>query len=199
LNDHSGVPVEQVDFEFWPNSDHSSARNSRNVAISNIRRALGDIGSQVIIRENNHVKYSGDTKDHCDLYLFNELLNNHHPSKEQLVEAIEIFGNHGLAPSVEEKWIDPIREYYHQKVRRAARSLALIYTKDNQWKALTRLGRKILLWDDLDDDGIRMLVIGLKERDKPFMAHNEYHKYNDRYLEEMGDKYEISFERMVVT
>ena len=197
LKNGHGISVDQVTLLFWPDASKASATNSRNSSISRIRHTLGDDGAEMIVRENQALRLAAEDKIDCDLYRFEHLLGKESVSAGEIEQALEIYGEIGLAPEVDTMWIGPIREHYHRVAVRTARKLGALYKEESDWNGLTRLGRQVLKWDALDDDGIWMVVKGLHRRDKPARAHEEYQKYLDHYLTEVGETYEISFQKMI--
>jgi hypothetical protein len=94
---------------------------------------------------------------------------------------------------VEATWIEPVREHTHREAQRTARRLFETYDEEADWKGMELLGQQVLSWDNLDDDGVRMVVKGLYEDRKISLAHEEYLKFAERYQREIEEEYEIPF------
>jgi two-component SAPR family response regulator len=116
---------------------------------------------------------------------------------EDLERALKIYGEGGLAPEVEAPWIGPVREHTHREAQRTACRLSEAYDEEADWKKMELLGQQVLSWDDLDDDGIRMVVKGLYKSRKISLAREEYLKFAERYRREIEEEYEIQFDGLV--
>lgn len=196
LRDSRGVATEQAIVDFWPEADHEHGMNSLNVAASRIRRALKEFDGDTVVRDDHLIRLSEAVTTSSDLYRFHQLLGDG-ASTEDLEEALKIYGKTGLAPEVEAQWIEPIREHTHREAQRTARRLSKAFDEEGDWKGLERLGRQVLSWDDLDDDGVRMVVKGLHQRRKVSLAHEEFRAFCHRFLKELGETYTLTYKELV--
>ena len=192
LRESRGVPIEKAIADFWPDADHNHGMNSLNVSVSTIRHVLKHFDGDIVLRADHLIRLSRTMVESSDLFRFRQLSGDGAPL-EDLESALKIYGEGGLAPEVEATWIEPVREYTHREAQRTARRLFETYDEEADWKGMELLGQQVLSWDDLDDDGIRMVVKGLYEDRKISLAHEEYQKFAERYQLEIEEEYEIPF------
>ena len=196
LRDSRGVPAEQAIADFWPDADHNHGMNSLNVSVSTIRHVLKNFDGDIVLRADHLIRLSQTMIESSDLFRFRQLSADG-VLPEDLERALKIYGEGGLAPEVEAPWIGPVREHTHREAQRTACRLSEAYDEEADWKKMELLGQQVLSWDDLDDDGIRMVVKGLYKSRKISLAREEYLKFAERYRREIEEEYEIQFDGLV--
>ena len=193
LKNHRGVTPETIAAEFWPDVDHKSAVNSRNVALSKIRVVLGEY-AYLMQRSDDLIKIIPDENTFCDFSLFSNV--NGKMEETSLSTAVQLYGRHGLLPDTYESWVDTSREQAITKAHFYASKLGTLYINKKEWEKLTELGEQMLAWNKLDEIAIKYAVKGLKKQGNTSRAKMVYNQFKQTYNAELGEPYTTSFEAL---
>ncbi|MBC8323355.1 MAG: hypothetical protein H8E70_07290 [Candidatus Marinimicrobia bacterium] len=196
LNNHRGVTPEKIAVDFWPDVDHKSAVNSRNVALSKIRVVLGEY-AYLMQRTDDLIKIVPDENTFCDFSLFSNVNGNGKMEETSLSTAVQLYGMHGLLPEMYEPWADIVRDQANAKAHFYASKLGTLYMNNKEWEKLTAVGEQMLSWSKLDEIAIKYAVKGLKEQGNASRAKMVYNQFKKTYNAELGEPYKTSFEGLI--
>ena len=90
--------------------------------------------------------------------------------------------------------IDRIRVDMVRNIINYSKKLGIEYKNKSEWENLVWVGKRILEIDSLNDDGLFYAVIGNKNLVKNGNAHKIYKEYCLRYKNEIGEKYQTTYE-----
>ena len=94
-------------------------------------------------------------------------------------------------------WIEPYMLELFKKIIIYAKNLAEICIKRRQWEEVEYIGNKLLLWNNLHDDGMRYLVLAKKMLKKNALSHQVYSDFIKNYELEIGEVYPFSYDKVI--
>ncbi len=195
LQNHRGVTPEKIAVDFWPDVDHKSAVNSRNVALSKIRGVLGEY-AHLMQRSDDLIKIVPDESTFCDFTLFMFVNGNGQFEVDRIEQALELYDAKGLLPEIHENWIDSFRDQTRAKARQMAIKLGAYYIEIKNWGKLELLGNQMLAWDKLDEIAIQFAVKGLKEQGNASRAKARFDQFSSLYTSELNEQIIIEYDSL---
>lgn len=187
VNNHHGVTIEQITEVFWADVTHSSAINSRNVALSTIRRILRE--HAFILEKNNDLfKVNCDHDVDCDYYIFLNAASNGNFEPLLAEKALKLYGENGLLSGMNSDWLEPIKTQTELKSYALAKKLGDQFKTGQNWIKLEWLGNLMLCWDNLDKTAMEFVVMSLQKLDNLSKAKVKMEQFAELYKKELGEK-----------
>ena len=192
-----GVTPNDISMEFWPNSNYKSAANSRYVAMSQIRKVLGTAFSDIINNFDHNIYIKLGADHFSDIHYFSSVVKAKSQTDILAREtALRLYGRGKLCHDVQENWMEEIRQDSHANAKRIASSLINSYRGLNRWQELADLGKQVLSWDSLDEDGIQWAMEGLIKNHHMVKAKSVYDIYTKNYEQILDDRLDTNFKQM---
>ncbi|MBL7014046.1 MAG: hypothetical protein ISR83_06470 [Candidatus Marinimicrobia bacterium] len=194
LKNHHGVSKEDIELTFWPDAHNGSAANSRAVGLSRIRKTLGSY-STFIQKHDERIRLEGNEFLNSDFQMVNWKISDVPLEiSEMSLTPLKLYGKEGLMPGFHQEWILDIKTDIERRVFNYAKKTGTQAIAEEKWPILDWIGERLLMWNALDDDGLRFRVIANKKMDKPGVANDIYYKFFNHYEKEIGDVYELEFD-----
>jgi|GEM_PF-986803 len=194
LKNSRGVSIKNINLEFWPDVNGKSAANSRAVSLNKIRKIIFPYGD-LIVKIDNRLSFQKNEKIYSDyIDLFHQIENGNIKNILDKKWPIIFHGKDGVLLDMKNDWIDRIRVDMVRNIINYSKKLGIEYKNKSEWENLVWVGKRILEIDSLNDDGLFYAVIGNKNLVKNGNAHKIYKEYCLRYKNEIGEKYQTTYE-----
>ena len=196
LKGKNGASLDEIHNLFWPDVSLDSARNSRAVALSHIRKILSPYDT-LLISDGEIIKFEINRDVYIDYNYMNNLIIS--PTKENFdaIFALELFDEGQLLKFSNASWVKPYRLELLQKIRRCFNDLAKICMEQRQWEKVLEIGNKLLLWDRFNDNGMRFSVLANKMLKKNNISQKIYTDYIKKYQLRVGENYPYSYNNIL--
>ncbi len=194
LKNKHGVTPHEITNTFWPEANEKGARNSRYVAMSQIRSVLGKGGSILVVKDHN-VYVDMPEGFFSDIhYLYRVMGANSHADVHSKETVMRLMGDGQICHDIESPWMDDIRTEILTDGKRVALSLSHHYLEMEAWEKLADLGVQILHWDSIDDEGLLWAMKGLTAEGHTAKAKSIFDGYTDHYYQIIDEPFGISFQ-----
>lgn len=181
MKNKQGVTPHEITNTFWPDSSEQSARNSRYVAMSQIRSILGEAGSILNIKDHNVVVDLPEGYFSDIHYLNRVIAANAHADIQSRETVLRLMGNGQICHDIDAIWMDEIRRNILADGKRIASSLSTHYMELEAWKKLSELGHQILHWEMIEEEGLLWAVKGLVAEGHTAKAKSTFDHYTQHY------------------
>jgi two-component SAPR family response regulator len=92
-------------------------------------------------------------------------------------------------------WLDEIRGLTGNQVIDNLLKLASIYKKEGNLKEIDAIARRILDYDDLNEEALYLQIWALLKVNNTYLAKFNFNSFSTKYLENMGEPYPMTFEQ----
>ena len=196
LKGENGVSLDEIHNTFWPDVNLESARNSRAVALSSIRRVISPY-DDLLITKQDIIKF----EDHDDIFIDYRYISNliKFPKIKSLhsLHPLQLFDNGQLLKFSNSTWVEYYRLEILEQICRYSKSLAELFIEKKQWSKVEFIGNKLLLLNSFNDDGMRYSVLANKMLNKNAFAHKVYTDFIKKYELKIGEKYPLSYNNIL--
>jgi len=194
LKNKHGVTPHEITNTFWPGSSEHSARNSRYVAMSQIRSIMGDAGTILNIKDHN-IYVDIPEGYFSDVHFLHRVIGaNSYADLQSRETALRLMGDGQICHDIDAVWMDNIRTDILADGRRIAISLSAQYIELESWKKLSDLGRKMLHWDTIDEDGLLWCIKGLMANGHTAKSKSIFDKYAQNYNHIIDEPFHFTFQ-----
>ena len=180
---------------FWPDFDLVRGRNNLNVAVSGVRRALGDAGRSIVQHRSGRYRVNPELRVRLDLDdLMAHLRIAHERSNAGDVHgAISAFESAAatyrgdlLPEDPYADWLSARRTFVRHAYLDALQRLADLYRADGRLFEASRACQLGLLVDDLDEETMERWFRCLSERKAQRQLATAWADYRDRLARTLG-------------
>jgi len=96
-------------------------------------------------------------------------------------------------------WLDEMRGYTGSQVIDNLLKLASVYKKEDKPHLVDALARRILEYDDLNEEAIYLQIWTLQQTKNTHLAKFHFNSFQTKFSESMGESYALDFEEFVRT
>ncbi|MFN0158294.1 MAG: LamG-like jellyroll fold domain-containing protein [Bacteroidota bacterium] len=193
-----GVSSQKLTLALWPNFDKESAKNSRNVTATKLRKLLTSIGDIQIVNTGSSVRIDLGKTVSCDLNDLTESLQGAGMASEENANKLAGLASRGeLLEDQDYDWLDPLRVDLRERVIKACLSQLMTNSHGLDPELALRISSATLVWDNLHEQSMVNKVQSLGDLGRPSQARETYEKYVREYEETTGKPYGKSFEEVV--
>lgn len=193
LKNHHGVTGEEISLTFWQNVASDSAVNSRGVALSKIRKVLGDY-AHCLKRNENRFSIQYSSIFISDLHFVQSWMKSQ--KVQEYKKALSLFGNDGLLSEFHEDWAEAIKVDVNDSFIRYLKKMCRYESPQVELEMIEKIGAFLIHWNPLDDEALITYVKALKESDKQGLAHQVYNDFVVQYEKEMKEPYQLQYKNI---
>ncbi|WP_163216072.1 hypothetical protein [Bacteroides sp. 224] len=201
LKNGKGITAAGLRDILWFDKDDSSARNNRNVNLSRLRPLLQTIGDIEIIDDSRYWSISIGKDVYCDyqvMLAISSKINSEPVFNKKLFGEFLRIVSHGLfLPNTHTEWLDSYKSEYSSALIEFLLKVSQRPEVQNDYELLIQIGDVILLYDTLDEDGIRLKCYGLYHSNKKGKALQCYNKFSEDYKNLLNEDYKEEFNNLV--
>ena len=196
LKGKNGASLNEIHNLFWPDVNLESARNSRAVALSRIRRVISPFDNLLVSKEEI-IKFEDNEDvfiDYRNLYYF---INVQAKKNYNSMYPVKLINDGQLLKFSNSNWVESYRLDISEKISIYAKSLVEIFIKQKKWDKVGFIGNKLLLLNCFHDDGMRYSVLANKMLNKNALSHKVYNDFIKKYELESREKYPDSYNNIL--
>jgi len=206
LEEKEGISTIKLTETFWPGVSKIKAKENRNGNIRKLRMVLSEINGLEVIFENKKWRIENNSDLEIDIFQYTALkesiesnLANEKLSLIELETFLELIKKGNILQNIQTEWTD----YYKNKISNEIENL-LSKTYNSQNKNLhpelnIKIAKTILLFDNLNENALEILITQLVSSGKHGLAQNVYatfsKNYEALYAEPFGTKYQNFIKR----
>lgn len=196
LKGKNGASLNEIHNLFWPDVNVESARNSRAVALSRIRRVISPFDNLLVSKEEI-IKFEDNADvfiDYRNLYYFINVQAKNNYTSMYPVNRID---DGQFLKFSNSNWVKSYRLDLSEKISIYAKNLAEVFIKQKQWGKVGFIGNKLLLLNSFHDDGMRYSVLANKILNKNALSQKVYIDFIKKYELESGEEYPLSYDNIL--
>lgn len=201
-----GINTKGLTELLWPGKSVADAKNTRGTTIQNLRQHLATCpGLEVLFQERNWFLHVGGDcySDYAVVLEILEFLDcGDHSDKElkaELRKLIPIVNQGRLFANTSAVWLDPFIEKFSNQIVEHFIQISKNPNISGDTDIMFDLSEVICLYDDLNEDALRIKLNVFIAQGKLSLAHQAYHNFTKQYGKLYGETYEVSFEDLVAT
>ncbi len=197
-----GISTEKLTDALWPEADPLSAKNSRGVAISNLRNILAKVGNIKVVNDQSLWLIEADEEIFCEYFLFNEIRINLLKGNEEIlpgtyVSFVEIVKKGLILPEISTDWIEPIRKSLSDDITMICLKYAEKFNNPEYWETHLNAAESILMRDSLNEDGLRLKLTTLMNLGRHGVAKDTYDTFCIEFKNIFDEEYRVPFKDLI--
>ena len=200
LKNDTGMPVSEINEQLWPDLPTKKTTNNRAVTLNKLRKILQKIEGAEVVSSNGFLFLKTEDPFFCDYaeayHLCQISGGMNKPQLETFFLLIKkgrfLKGNHW-------PWLDEMRGYTGSQVIDNLLKLASVYKKENKPQLVDALAKRILEYDDLNEEAIYLQIWTLQQANNTHLAQFHFDSFRTKFFESMGEKYALNFKEFIQT
>jgi two-component SAPR family response regulator len=190
-----GAAVSEIDETLWPGLPVKKGNNNRAVTLNKLRRIIRDFQGLEIVTYNGFLQARLDDPFFCDFaeafklcQLPGEL------DKKQLDTFFLLVQKGRFLKEINPPWLDEMRGYTGNLMTDNLLKLASYCKKDHNLQKMEAIARRILDYDDLNEEAIWLQVWTLNQTNKSRQARFHFDSFCAKYEESLKERYPMTFD-----
>jgi two-component SAPR family response regulator len=195
----NGISTKELTEILWPSYSYQNAKNSRGVTIRKLRLILEAIDKVDIVFHIDtwSLTFSGGV--YCDYVECLKLLE-HGNSKDPAFysEFFTIVGKGEIFKGESHDWLDDFKGYIANNVVDHLIKYIQLVNPETDLEFTIKLADRILLADPVNEQALSYKLKALIKQNNYKTARSSYDKFTSTYLEMYGEKFNISFDKLLI-
>ena len=193
-----GADTSDINENLWPGISPQKVANNRAVTLNKLRKILEKVKGFEILSMNSYLYSKMDSSFFCDFYEAYKLCHKTGGlSKYQLEIFFQLVKSGRLLKGLVWPWLDEIRGYTGNQVIDNLLKLATYYRVDGKYDEISAISRRILDYDDLNEEAIYLQIWTLQKANNLHQAKFVFNSFCSRYFEIMTISYPKNFESFI--
>lgn len=194
----SGVKVEDVDEHLWPGIDPGKVANNRAVTLNKLRKILHKIEGIEIIVQNKTIQAVTEPPFFCDYAEAYQLCQLTGEMTRQELETFYYLVKKGrFLKESTWIWLDEMRGLTGSLVIDNLLKLASYYKKEKMLDEIDAISRRILDYDDLNEEAIFLQIWSLQQTNNIHLAKFNFTSFCAKYRENLNEDYPMKFDEFI--
>lgn len=194
----TGVRVEDVDEHLWPGIDPGKVANNRAVTLNKLRKILQKIGGIEIIVQNKSIHAITEPPFFCDYAEAYQLCQLTGDMSRQELETFFFLVKKGrFLKETTWPWLDEMRGLTGSLVIDNLLKLASFYKKEKSLEEIDAISRRILDYDDMNEEAIFLQIWSLQQTNNLHMAKFNFTSFRSKYRENLNEEYPMNFDEFI--
>ncbi|MCM1177028.1 MAG: DNA-binding transcriptional activator [Bacteroides sp.] len=193
-SDKDGISSKKLSNILWPDKDENKAKNSRGVAINNMRKLLKPIDGISLISNDAHFKLEYGPGFYCDYLELMELLSADSPDK---IRILEIISKGKFMTFMNEPVFDTFKEKVENSIAPILQKEIIIRYNSREYLAVTEIAEMIFNVDPLNEHALEFLIRSLRKLKRNDDALVQYATFAAEYRKVYDSEYDVPFEKIV--
>ena len=195
LKNGTGAQINEVDENLWPGQSPEKAANNRAVTLNKLRRVLSRINGIEVITQNSHLQAKEEEPFFCDYAEAFKLCQVPGGMHREQLETFYLLVKKGrFLRGANWTWLDEMRGYTGNQVLDNLLKLASEYKNENRLQEVDTIAKRILEYDDLNEEAIYLQIWTLQKNNNVHMAKFNFNSFKTKYREMLGEEFTMSFE-----
>ncbi|MBW6533711.1 MAG: hypothetical protein K0B11_01760 [Mariniphaga sp.] len=196
LKNQNGSSVSDIDDQLWSGLPAKKVANNRAVTLNKLRKILQKFDGVEIVTQNGHLLAKTEKSFFCD---YAEAYRLCHISggmdKTQLESFFHLVKSGRFLKGLNWDWLDEIRGYAGNQVIDNLLKLAVYYNNTNDLPKMDALAKRILEYDDLNEEAIWLQNWALQQMNNTHQARFHFESFCSKYKNTLGEAYPLNFEQ----
>lgn len=193
-NDADGISSSLLGSLVWPDKPKDKVKNSRGVAINNLRNILSDFKDVSIRNVDGRFLLETGQSFYCDFLRVIQLISNEELLQQNRLEFLDIVGRGKFLRDFEAPVVDEFKRIVESRLENSILRLIDSTFETGYYRECVRLVNAEFNIDPLNEHACRcgmksMLFLGEEKSARRF-----YRRYAEEYLKSSGEKIPMSFE-----
>ena len=189
-----GANIRDINDTLWPGISSRKVANNRSVTLNKLRRILFEIEGIEIVSTTGYLQAKIKKPFYCDYVSAFKLCQIPEGlSKQQLISFFEMVKNGRFLKGIHWEWLDEIRGFTGNQVIDNLLNLATIYQKEENLPEIEKIARRILDYDDLNEEAIYLQVWALQKTNNLNLAKFNFTSFTKKYETSFGEPYPMTF------
>lgn len=196
LKNQNGASVSEIDDQLWNGLPAKKVSNNRAVTLNKLRKILQKFDGVEIVTQNGHLLAKTEKSFFCDYaeaYKLCQIAGG--MDKTQLEAFFHLVKNGRFLKGLSWDWLDEIRGYTGNQVIDNLLKLAAYYNNENDLPKMEALAKRILEYDDLNEEATWLQVWVLRQLNNIHQARFQFESFCMKYKNTLGENYPMSFEQ----
>lgn len=196
LKNQNGVSVAEIDDQLWPDLPTKKVSNNRAVTLNKLRKILQNFDGVEIVTQNGHLLAKTESSFFCDYAEAFKLCQiSGELTKVQLEAFFQLVKRGRFLKGLNWKWLDEIRGYTGNQMIDNLLKLAAYYNNENDLPKMEALAKRILEYDDLNEEAIWLQVWVLRQMNNTHQARFHFESFCTKYKNALGESFPMNFEQ----
>ncbi|HKI88904.1 MAG TPA: LamG-like jellyroll fold domain-containing protein, partial [Draconibacterium sp.] len=194
----NGVKVEDVNEHLWPGIDSGKVANNRAVTLNKLRKILQKIEGIEIVVQNKNIQAITESPFFCDYAEAYQLCRLTGEMSRQELETFFFLVKKGrFLKDTAWYWLDDMRGLTGSLVIDNLLKLATYYKKENKLEEIDAISRRILDYDDLNEEAIYLQIWSLQQTNNLHVAKFNFTTFCNKYRENLNEEYPMNFDEFI--
>ncbi len=194
LQNGIGASISEVNETLWHGIESKKVSNNRAVTLNKLRKILVQFDKIEIISNSGYLQLKTSEPFFCDfIEAFKLCQLPEEMSRQQLEVFFQLVKRGRFLKDTDWSWLDDIRGYTGNQVIDNLLKLASIYKKENRQQEVEKVARRILEYDDLNEEAIFLQIWGLQKANNSHMARFNFDSFCAKYEKSMGEPFKMKF------
>lgn len=191
-----GITSQELNELLWPGKSEEKVKNSRGVALNNLRKVLGELDGIRLVYESGYFKIVLTNECYCD-YIHCIEITSSSTVGQQMDDLMGIISRGKFLKGIDVSLLDSFKEEIERKVEPALYvGMERYYTSGN-YAAAMKLCEGVFNIDPLNEDAIYYLVSSLNKLKMTDEAKRRYLLFVTEYKQIMDADYSRSFKDLL--
>lgn len=194
LKNGAGAAVSEIDEQLWPNLPEKKVTNNRAVTLNKLRKILKRINGVEIITQNGVLQAKMEAPffcDHAEAFKLCQLPGG--MGKPELETFFLLVKKGRFLKGSNWPWLDEIRGYTGNQLIDNLLKLAAYYRKENNLPKIEAVAKRILEYDDLNEEATWLQVWALRQKNNIHQAKFHFESFCSKYRTNLGEPYPMNF------
>ncbi|MEC3907849.1 LamG-like jellyroll fold domain-containing protein [Tamlana sp. 2201CG12-4] len=204
LEDEDGVSTNKLTDTFWPGVSKLKAKENRNGNIGKLRKVLSHIDGLDVIFDDKKWQVKTSENFEVDIFKYKKIkkrikdsLNMRQFSTDEFNNFLDLLKKGNILQNTQTEWVD----YFKNKISNEVESvLSKVYKTQSEFlpsQLNIKLAETILLFDNLNENALKILINELVSTGKHGLAKNTYNAFSKNYKTLYGEVFGVDYQDFV--
>ena len=187
-----GITSQRLSHLLWPDISEAKVKNSRGVAINNLRKVLKEFDGIELIYDKGLYKIELSNNCYCDYERYLQIVSSDRTEKTK-VELLEILQRGKFLQSYDLSLFDQFKGFFEQELEPLLLAEMKKDYNDNNYSTSLGFAEALQIIDPINDKAIAYQVKALRKMMQNYEAQRRYLDFVYQYKKLMGKDYPHSF------
>lgn len=198
IADKKGISSNKMNEILWFDKTEKDARNNRAVNIARLKSLLQKIGNIEVSKQTGYWKIDFLSDDvYVDLFAYHAIVNSKQPTKENIIQLINITRNGSFLVNSEYEWLDEFKSDTSNHIIDTLIDFADNHKDSLEPSLIIHIADTVFFFDPLNEEAMVLKCKTLSKLGKHSLAKNTYLKFTKEYLTLYNEDYSRDFNEIV--
>ena len=189
-----GASIRDINDTLWSGISSRKVANNRSVTLNKLRKILLEIDGIEFVSTTGYLQAKMKKPFYCDYVNAYKLCQIPEGlSKPQLISFFEMVKRGRFLKGIHWEWLDEIRGFTGNQVIDNLLNLATIYQKEENLPEIEKIARRILDYDDLNEEAIFLQIWALQKNNNLNLAKFNFTSFTKKYETSFGEPFSMNF------